>query len=93
MKIYNKNRVYLKENLEKLGYEFVDPQGAFYLWIKVPDGDDKAFVNAAKEERILVVPGSTFGCEGYVRLAYCVDYDMIVRAMDGFRALAKRYAL
>jgi aspartate aminotransferase len=89
--IYDSNRKLLKEHLTKCGFEYVNPQGAFYLFIKAPDGDDKAFVEAAKKHRILIVPGSTFGCPGYVRLAYCVDYDMIVRSLDGFSELAKEY--
>ena len=89
--IYDNNRKLLKEHLAKCGFEFVNPQGAFYLFIKAPDGDDKAFVEAAKKHHILIVPGSTFGCSGYVRLAYCVDYDMIVRSLDGFSELAKEY--
>ena len=89
--IYDKNRKLLKDHLAKCGFEFVNPQGAFYLFIKAPNGDDKAFVEAAKKHRILIVPGSTFGCPGYVRLAYCVDYDMIVRSLDGFSELSKEY--
>ena len=89
--IYDKNRKLLKEHLAKCGFEFVNPQGAFYLFVKAPNGDDKAFVNAAKKHRILIVPGSTFGCPGYVRLAYCVDYDMIIRSLDGFSELAREY--
>ncbi len=85
---YDKNRKLLVEKLSQFGFEFVRPQGAFYMWIKTPI-DEKEFVAAAKSHRILLVPGSSFGCAGYVRLAYCVDYNMIERAMVEFEKLAK----
>jgi aspartate aminotransferase len=53
--------------------------------------DDKAFVEKAKEYHLLIVPGSSFGCPGYVRLAYCVGYDMIERALPAFKELAEAY--
>lgn len=89
---YDKNRKLLCEKLSEYGFEFVKPQGAFYMWIKTPC-DEKEFVAAAKKHRILIVPGSAFGCEGYTRLAYCVDYSMIERALPEFEALAKEYSL
>lgn len=89
---YDKNRKILCKELKELGFTFVEPQGAFYMWIKTPV-DEKEFVAAAKKHRILLVPGSAFGCAGYVRLAYCVDYDMILRALPGFKELAKECGL
>ena len=93
VEIYNKNRQLLLENLTKMGYECVKPQGAFYLFVKAPGGDDKAFVQAAKKYHLLLVAGSGFGGPGYLRIAYCVDYDMIVRSLPAFEKLAKEYGL
>ena len=91
IEIYNRNRELLYNSLLEYGYECVKPEGAFYLFVKALEPDDKAFVAKAKEHRLLVVPGSTFGCAGYIRIAYCVDYDMIKRALPQFKALAEEY--
>ncbi|MBR4725850.1 MAG: pyridoxal phosphate-dependent aminotransferase [Lachnospiraceae bacterium] len=89
--IYNRNRELLYNSLRKYGYECIKPEGAFYLFVKALEPDDKAFAAKAKEKRLLLVPGSTFGCAGYVRIAYCVDYDMILRSLPAFEALAAEY--
>lgn len=93
IEIYNKNRELLYGTLTEYGFECIKPEGAFYLFVKTPEPDDKAFVQKAKEHRLLVVPGSTFGCAGYIRIAYCVDYDMIERALPSFKALAEEYGI
>ena len=93
VEIYNRNRELLYSKLTEYGYTCVKPQGAFYLFIKAPGGDDKAFAAAAKKYRLLLVAGTGFGGPGYLRLAYCVDYDMIVRSLPAFESLAKEYGL
>ena len=92
IEVYNRNRELLYNSLISYGYECVKPQGAFYLFIKALGGDDKAFAEAAKKHNILLVPGSGFACPGYCRIAYCVDYEMIERALPSFEKLAKEYA-
>lgn len=89
--VYDKNRKLLTEKLSEYGYEYVEPKGAFYMFIKAFGGDDKAFCERAKKHHILIVPGSSFGCPGYVRLAYCVDYNMIERSLHAFKDLAEEY--
>ncbi|NLJ96821.1 MAG: pyridoxal phosphate-dependent aminotransferase [Clostridiales bacterium] len=89
--VYNQNRELLYNSLISYGYECVKPQGAFYLFVKALEEDDKKFSEAAKKHNILIVPGSSFGCPGYVRIAYCVDYDMIRRSLPGFKKLAEEY--
>lgn len=91
VEIYNRNRELLYQSLLSYGYECVKPQGAFYLFVKALEEDDKKFAEAAKKNNILIVPGSSFGCPGYVRIAYCVDYKMIERSLPGFEKLAKDY--
>lgn len=90
---YDKNRRTLYDGLTAAGFDCVFPQGAFYMWMKTPTADEKEFVAAAKKRRILVVPGSSFGCPGYVRIAYCVALKTIENAMGGFKALAEEFGL
>jgi aspartate aminotransferase len=91
LEIYNRNRELLYNNLVSFGYECVKPQGAFYLFVKAMEPDDKAFSEAAKKHNLLIVPGSSFGCPGYCRIAYCVDYAMIERSLEKFKKLAQEY--
>lgn len=89
--VYDKNRKLLVENLRKFGYECASPDGAFYLFVKALEEDDKAFSERAKKYNLLVVPGTGFGCPGYVRISYCVDYNMIERSLPFFEKLAAEY--
>ena len=91
IEVYNRNRELLYNSLISYGYECVKPQGAFYLFVKAFGEDDKAFAEAAKKYNILIVPGSSFGCPGYCRVAYCVDYEMIERSLASFKKLAEEY--
>ena len=90
---YNANRELLYGGLKELGFECAKPQGAFYLFVKAPDGDDARFVDVCKKYNVLVVPGKSFACAGYVRLAYCVSNDMIRRSLPAFRKIAEEYGL
>jgi aspartate aminotransferase len=90
---YNKNREALYGALKELGFSCIKPQGAFYLFIKSPVPDEKEFVAYAKSLRLLIVPGSSFACPGYVRVAYCVSYDTIQRSLPSWKALAEHYGL
>ena len=91
LRFYDRNRRALYEGLTALGYETAKPDGAFYLFVKVPGGDANAFMEAAKQKDLLVVTGDIFGCPGYVRICYCVSYDMIQRSMPVFRELMEAY--
>lgn len=88
---YNQNRETLYNGLRELGFSCIKPEGAFYLFVKSPVENEKEFCAAAKEEHILIVPGSSFACPGYVRIAYCVAHETIVNAMPGFARLAEKY--
>lgn len=85
LEYYNRNRETLYHGLTEAGYECVRPEGAFYLFVKSPVEDEKVFCETAKKHRILIVPGTSFGCPGYVRIAYCVAYETIVNALPGFK--------
>lgn len=88
---YDRNRKALYEALTGYGFSCVKPEGAFYLWVKSPVPDERQFVEAAKKHRILMVPGTSFACPGYVRLAYCVSYETIINSLEEFEKLAKEY--
>jgi aspartate aminotransferase len=90
MDIYRQKRDLLCDMLFDLGYKFTKPEGAFYLFPKSPI-DDIEFVNELQEEKILVVPGSGFGCPGYFRISYCVEDSVIKGAKKGFAKLAEKY--
>ncbi|MBQ9075312.1 MAG: aminotransferase class I/II-fold pyridoxal phosphate-dependent enzyme, partial [Mogibacterium sp.] len=78
---------------EEAGFECIYPQGAFYMWIKSPVEDEKEFVQAAKEERILIVPGSSFAGPGWVRASFCIANETILRSTESWHNLGKKYGL
>ncbi|MGI6448765.1 MAG: pyridoxal phosphate-dependent aminotransferase [Desulfitobacteriia bacterium] len=88
---YRQKRDYLYENLTKLGFSIVKPQGAFYFFPKALIPDDIEFVRRAVKYNILLVPGSGFSCPGYFRLSYCVSMDTIINSMPAFEQLAKEF--
>ena len=88
---YDRNRETLYNGLTECGFTCIKPEGAFYLFVKSPIENEKEFCEAAKKYNILIVPGSSFGCPGYVRMAYCVAYETIVNSLPKFKELAKEY--
>ncbi len=88
---YKRNRDLLYGGLTELGYECVRPQGAFYLFVRSPEPDAKAFSERAKQHDVLVVPSDSFGCTGYVRVSYCVSEKMIRDALPVFADIMKEY--
>ncbi len=90
---YDRNRNTLYEGLTKLGFTCQKPEGAFYLFMKSPIEDEKEFVSIAKKYNLLMVPGSTFMCPGFVRIAYCVSYETVTNSLKKFEELAKELKL
>lgn len=88
---YAENRKALTEGLSRLGYEYIEPQGAFYLWVKALEPDANAFFEKAKALELLPVPSDSFGCAGWVRVGYCVSYETIVNSMPAWEKLAAQY--
>ena len=88
---YAENRRVLTEGLGRLGYEFIEPQGAFYLWVKALEEDTEAFAERAKAHELLIVPSTCFGCEGWVRIGYCVSKETIENSLSAFAALKATY--
>ena len=88
---YAENRRLLTEGLAALGYEYVEPDGAFYLWVRALEPDAAAFSERAKQFELLIVPSDSFGVGGWVRLSYCIARDVIERSMPAFAALKQSY--
>lgn len=88
---YAANRELLTTGLGELGYEFVEPQGAFYLWVRALEDDAQAFSDRAKAHELLLVPSDSFGVGGWVRVSYCVSREVIERSMPAFKALKESY--
>ena len=90
---YERNRNALYQGMTDAGFTCIKPQGAFYLFVKSPVENEKEFCEAAKKYNILMVPGSSFACPGYVRLAYCVSYETIINSLPYFKKLGADYGL
>ncbi|MDH4121025.1 MAG: pyridoxal phosphate-dependent aminotransferase [Deltaproteobacteria bacterium] len=88
---YQRLRDMLYEPLSQMGYQMVKPQGAFYVFPRTPGGDDARFIEAARAEKLLVVPGGGFGCPGYFRAAFCVEEQVIPRALPRFEKLIQTF--
>ena len=93
LEAYDRNRNLLYNGLKDLGFECIKPQGAFYLFVKSPEADEKKFCENCKKYNILVVPGTSFACPGYVRISYCVSYEQIERSLPAFAKAAADYGL
>ena len=88
---YARNREALTQGLGAIGYEYIEPEGAFYLWVKALEPDAAAFSERAKDHELLLVPSDSFGLGGYVRISYCVAYETIMNSMPAFQALYDEY--
>lgn len=90
--VYRENRDLLCGALTSYGYDCIPPEGAFYLFVKSPEADAKAFCERAKKYELLLVPSDSFGIEGYVRVSYCVERSVIERSLPAFERLVKEYS-
>ncbi len=89
--VYEENRKILYDGLTDIGYTVIKPDGAFYMFVKSLDEDAHKFYERAKKFELLLVPGDSFGCPGFVRVAYCVDTDLIKRSLKAFKELYEDY--
>jgi aspartate aminotransferase len=87
--VYQQKRDRLVAALRALGHRYAPPEGAFYLFLAAPGGDDIAFTRRLMVERTLVVPGVGFGTPGWVRIAYCVDDASLDRGIAAFERVAQ----
>ncbi len=88
--VYARRRQVFCDLLDGAGFDYVRPRGAFYLFPRSPLADDVAFCRILQEEKILAVPGRGFGAPGYIRLAFCVDEQIIAAAADSFKRAMER---
>lgn len=89
--LYDTNRRALLEGLTQAGYQVAKPDGAFYLFVRAPGDNSKAFSQKAMEKDLLVVPGDDFGCPEYFRMCYCVSFDKIQKSLPIFRELINEF--
>ncbi len=89
--VYQRNKDLFYHALIDMGYECVEPGGAFYLFPKALEDDAAAFCERAKKYDLLIVPGDSFGCPGYVRISYCVPTERIEKALPLFQKLRDEY--
>lgn len=90
LSVYEKNMNILYDELTKLGFTCVKPGGTFYIFPKALEEDAKIFCEKAKKYDLIFVPGDTFGCPGYFRMAYCIDTDKVVRSLPALRRFAEK---
>lgn len=88
---YAKNREILMGILDEIGYEYVRPEGAFYLWMRALEEDAQVFSDRAKQFELLLVPSNSFGSKGWVRLSYCIAEKTIRDSKDALKALYDSY--
>ena len=89
LSVYEKNMNILYEELTKLGFTCVKPGGTFYIFPKALEEDAKVFCEKALKYDLILVPGDTFGCPGFFRMAYCIDTDKVRRSLDALRRFVK----
>lgn len=85
--LYEKRASEIKEVMDYAGLEYAEPEGAFYLFVKVPDawnGDDMAFTEHLKKYNVLCAPGAGFGEKGWFRVSYCVSEKTILNSRKAF---------
>ena len=88
LEYYAKNRELLYGILKKYGYECIEPQGAFYIFVKAPDNNEERFLELARKRHLIFVGGSSFGYSGYVRLSFCCKYEILQKSADALKQLA-----
>lgn len=88
---YAENRDLLTSMLDEIGFEYIEPQGAFYLWMKALEPDAEQFSLKARDLDLLIVPSNSFGVDGWVRLSYCISKDTIINSRPAFEKLKALY--
>lgn len=88
---YARNRETLTQALTEYGYTYVEPDGAFYLWVRALEDDAEAFCDRARSFELLPVPSNSFGVPGWIRIGYCVSHETIERSLPAWKALAETY--
>lgn len=85
LSVYETNMNLLYDELTALGFTVVRPGGTFYIFPKALEEDAVAFCEKAKKYDLILVPGDSFGCPGYFRMAYCIDTEKVKRSLAAIR--------
>ena len=88
---YKENKEILYNALINYGYEVINPEGAFYMFVKAFGNSSIEFCERAKKYELLLVPSDSFGVSGYVRISYCVSKQTIINSLSAFEKLANEY--
>ena len=89
LSVYETNRNLLYDCLTELGFTCVKPGGTFYIFPKALEEDAGIFCQKALKYDLILVPGDTFGCPGYFRMAYCIDTEKVERSLPALRKFVK----
>ena len=90
LSVYETNMKIIYDTLVSLGFEVVKPGGTFYIFPKALEEDSVAFCRKAMNYDLVLVPGDTFGCPGYFRMAYCIETEKVRRAMPAMRRFVEQ---
>lgn len=93
LSVYETNMNILYRELTALGFACVKPGGTFYIFPKAPIADAKQFCEDALKYDLCLVPGDSFGCPGYFRMAYCIQTEKVERSLTAIRRVAKDYGM
>jgi aspartate aminotransferase len=87
LELYDKSREIICKMLDECGLKYVRPQGAFYIFPKIPDGiDEWKFCETMAKNMVIVVPGLGFKAPGFFRLSFCKAPEDIEKAVPVFKA-------
>ncbi len=89
MSIYERNMNLIYDKLVELGFTCIKPGGTFYIFPKALEEDAKAFCQKALKYDLILVPGDSFGCPGYFRMAYCIDTEKVERSLPALEKFVK----
>ena len=85
LSVYETNMNILYDALKELGFTCVKPGGTFYIFPKALEEDANIFCQKAKNYDLILVPGDSFGCPGYFRMAYCIDTEKVKRSLAALK--------
>lgn len=89
LSVYETNKSILYKELRKLGFSCVEPGGTFYIFPKALEEDAQVFSQKAKKYDLCLVPGDSFGCPGYFRMAYCIDTEKVIASLEALNRFVK----
>ena len=89
LSVYETNKNILYQELTRIGFSCVEPGGTFYIFPKALEEDSNLFSQKAKKYDLCLVPGDSFGCPGYFRMAYCIETSKVMASLEALRKFVK----